>query len=157
MKKLRLVIIVLISLFINSCEDVLDTELFLDTKIQLVEYGTSFGECMHYCKNTIVITPSTITFTSSSNVVNSNYPDIIINAEFSSENWDNLLNEINFLTFRNLEEVIGCPDCVDQGAEWVKIVTEDLSHKVTYEYGDEPEELEDLVEVLKTYFNQYLD
>ena len=62
---------------------------------------------------------------------------------------------MDFVVFRNLEEVIGCPDCADGGAEWIEITTKDLNHKVTFEYNNEPEEMQDYIEILREFIKKY--
>ena len=57
--------------------------------------------------------------------------------------------------FRNLEEVIGCPDCTDGGVEWIEITTSELSHKVTFEYFNEPEETQNYIDDLRDLMEQY--
>jgi hypothetical protein len=49
-----------------------------------------------------------------------------------------------------LDSIFGCPDCADGGAEWIEINTIDKKHKITFEFGKEPEELKSLLGYLKT-------
>jgi hypothetical protein len=66
-----------------------------------------------------------------------------------------LVKSIDYEAFKNLNEVIGCPDCADGGAEWVEILKNGSKHKVTFEFGRAPKEIESLVTILrekKVYF-----
>ena len=154
---IKLILIITAVVIFNSCEDILDGELFLNTEIESIEYGTSFGECTGYCINSIEITSSQITFTSTGWDFSENLSDISITVDHTSEEWNDLINSINYLAFRNLEEVIGCPDCEDGGAEWVKIVANGVSHKVTFEFGNEPEELEEIIDDLRINLDQFIN
>lgn len=55
-----------------------------------------------------------------------------------SAKWSDLVSAINIEAFFAWEEVIGCPDCADGGAEWIEITTSTGTHKVTYEYDIPP-------------------
>lgn len=156
-KLLRLILLISISIVINSCEDAIDSEVFFEQQIMSVQYGTSFGECDGYCINSIDINETEIIFTSSSWDKNDDLTDIQIKLEITKESWELLTQEIDFLAFRNMEEVIGCPDCDDSGSEWVKIVNDGISHKVTFEYHNVPEKIEDLVEELRFYFDKFAE
>jgi hypothetical protein len=74
-----------------------------------------------------------------------------------AEKWADLVSAIDLEAFENLDEVIGCPDCTDGGAEWLEIVTLKGRHKVTYEYTAPPEPIKayrDALFELKESFNK---
>jgi hypothetical protein len=50
----------------------------------------------------------------------------------------------------NLDSIIGCPDCADGGAEWFEIVTNDTVERVTIEYGDSLEGLNNYIDLLRS-------
>jgi hypothetical protein len=151
---MKKVLIYIILIFISiSCEDLTESELFLESKVTTIEYGTSFGECIGYCNTSISITNNNIEYTASSN--SDTYPTISQNVEIDEDVLNNLLEKVDFIIFRNLDEIIGCPDCADGGAEWVSIKTNDLSHKVTFEYQNTPEEILDLIHKLREIFDSF--
>ena len=51
--------------------------------------------------------------------------------------------------FMSLDSIIGCPDCVDGGAEWFEIVTSDTLKRVTIEYGDSLNGLDSYINFLR--------
>jgi hypothetical protein len=52
--------------------------------------------------------------------------------------------------FFELPQTIGCPDCTDGGAEWLEIELADgRTHKLIYEYGNEPALLKNSVAILR--------
>jgi len=151
--KFILVFILLFSLI--SCEETDNTELNLDEEIISISYGTSFGECMGYCKRKIEIEGTVVKYIVSSWSVDDNYPDIEIKGTISEQDWNSITEKIDFIVFRNLEEVIGCPDCADGGAEWIKVDTRKLSHKITCEYNNPPEAVQDYIQELSELFAEY--
>jgi hypothetical protein len=43
--------------------------------------------------------------------------------------------DIDFDAFMKLDNVIGCPDCADGGAEWIELQQGDMVHRVTFDHG----------------------
>ncbi len=152
---LKLVIIIFPILLFFSCAEDEDVLLTYNSDIISIGYGTSFGECLGYCIRSIEITGLDVEFDASGMTVTDKLPDINISGEIFIEDWENLINKIDFLVFRNLEEVMGCPDCNDGGAEWIEITTSELSHKVTFEYYNEPEEIQNYIDNLRNLMEQY--
>ena len=78
------------------------------------------------------------------------------NNDCESININNIGNLMtDYELFKKLNEIVGCPDCADGGAEWIEIIKGDSKHKVTFECGKAPKEIDSLVTVLrekKTYF-----
>ena len=113
----------------------------------IVSYGTSFGMCVNYCKQSIVVETTKVTFTKTKN---GKIPDpktcekVITNEEFKT-----ITAAIDKNKFDKLQEVIGCPDCADGGAEWVEVSQDGKKKRVTFEYGKAPEELKNAVAKLK--------
>ncbi|MBI9053211.1 MAG: hypothetical protein JEY96_05305 [Bacteroidales bacterium] len=152
MKVLGLFLIVTIYV---SCEELSEEDLIYNSEVISIEYGKSFGECNGYCDFSLTLTENTLNYKVSSFTNAVQYPEISRTIEIDSIIWLELREKVDFLLFRNLNEVIGCPDCADEGAEWVKLETRDISHKVTFEYENEPEEIEDLVDGLRELMDEY--
>lgn len=112
-----------------------------------VSYGTSFGQCIGYCKSSITITEEKITLTKSG--WEDTVKTVIQSKSIEPEKWDSLLTILNIDDLANCPEYIGCPDCADGGAEWLEVLTADLNHKVTFEYHNEPVELSAYVDFLR--------
>ena len=49
-----------------------------------------------------------------------------------------------------MDEIIGCPDCADGGAEWIEITSGETSHKVTFEYNKSPDVFKSYIEILRS-------
>jgi hypothetical protein len=95
-----------ILLFLNSCRSE-----FFGIKIEKVGYGTSFGECVGYCRNQIFINKDSIHYTAfcdacmTPNTARKDYYSLPTKQE-----WDSIQTYISINSFFNLATVIGCPD-----------------------------------------------
>ncbi|WP_435355351.1 hypothetical protein [Emticicia sp. SJ17W-69] len=160
MKKQLMLWMILSTIFAMSCEkdsQVLGNETSM--KNYVVNYGTSFGMCIGPCrkemnlvKNDLVFTVYTTEGRGAVGGVPQSYKEKLTNLYAS-----NIIQNIDFEAFKKLPEVIGCPDCADGGAEWIEIIKDDSKHKVTFEFGTSPKEIEKLVQLLRekrTYFEE---
>lgn len=139
MKK-QLLPVVLLFLLLVSCKK--DTIRNLDS----ISYGTSFGMCVGYCKQSIAISNERVTFSKSKYVE----PDTkTCTAAITTAEVDELKHLLNKAMIMKMPEVIGCPDCADGGAEWIAINADGKQHKVTFEYGNAPTELAEAVAKLR--------
>lgn len=112
---------------------------------EYIEYGTSFGECIGYCKSSLKVTKEKIICKKSSW---GTLEDVTTSKDNNNEDWTKLLNKINLNTFFSLDSIYGCPDCADDGAEWIEIKRENKTHKVIFEFGEEPEALKAILQSL---------
>ena len=136
-------ILILSGLILNSCSKDLS-----ENRITQIKYGTSFGMCMGYCKHNILLKSDTITYVCSgwSDTLQS-----IIRTELENPTtWDSVSGNLTIKDFFELPHTIGCPDCTDDGAEWLEIdLADGGTHKVIYEYGKEPALLKNSVAILR--------
>ena len=117
----------------------------------IIKTGTSFGECVGYCKKELVITSEKMTYIKSS--WDGSTPEVRNELVTSSEKWNILINNLKEDKFNSLPEVIGCPDCADGGAEWIEIFDGKTNKKVTFEYGASISEIDSLVKELREIRN----
>jgi hypothetical protein len=150
--KLYLLFIFSILLFSNfSCED--ETE---PGKVTYLSYGTSFGECLGYCIREVVV-GGNIVFTKRGWSTGELLPDSSCSYTFIRDPLPDYLDDIDLSAFLEMEETIGCPDCADGGAEWLELGFEDLVKRVTFEYGNEPEEFADIIPDLRKLMEGFND
>nr|WP_068890425.1 hypothetical protein [Pedobacter panaciterrae] len=69
--------------------------------------------------------------------------------------FDKISSQIDEESFKNLKSTYGCPDCADGGAEWIEIKIGSNTKRVTFEYGNPPEELKPLNDHLRSIQQQY--
>tara|TARA_B100000686_G_scaffold306385_1_gene345752 strand:- start:331 stop:1806 length:1476 start_codon:yes stop_codon:yes gene_type:complete len=120
---------------------------------EIIEFktGTSFGECLGYCLSQLTITANDADYTLYGWDENDPvYLPVEISDSVDSIVWEDLNTEFNFELFMSLDSIIGCPDCVDGGAEWFEIVTIDTLKRVTIEYGDSLNGLDSYINLLRT-------
>lgn len=117
----------------------------------VVSYGTSFGECIGYCKTSLTVTENKVTLTKSG--WEDTVKTIVVRKEIAPEKWDSLMSLLQIDAISNLPEYIGCPDCADGGAEWIEVLTSNVQHKVIFEYGKEPETVASYVQYLRELMN----
>lgn len=143
----------ILAFIFTSCEKNDDDD--ISNEIVYVQYGTSFGECLGYCQNDIMIENSQIIFHKNGWDIDGLLPEISISENVDSKYTTELINKINVDAFLKLDSIIGCPDCADGGAEWIEIKSNGISHKITFEYGNEPSETEEYIGYLRTYLNTF--
>ncbi len=142
MKSLKFTFWLLLSILAYSCSDLYDGE------IDKIGYGTSFGECIGFCKKELVMENGSKTFK-----MYSWYPSIQTLSQTDNLpelQWNYFKKGLNTGAFFSLPETIGCPDCADGGAEWLEVVlTNGEKHKVTFEYLNEPAILTNYIDSLR--------
>ena len=52
-------------------------------------------------------------------------------------------------SFFILEERIGCPDCADGGSEWIEILANNKTYKVTFENGETLKGMDKLLKLVR--------
>jgi hypothetical protein len=149
MRTFLILIILLLLAGSTACSDKENPENL--TGIQEIRYGTSFGECLGYCRKNIVITPSEIEFTKQGWDLDGQLPDSSFREPCSAVEWTSLTGSIDLDAFLALDSVIGCPDCADGGAEWVEIVVGEGPYKVTFEYHNAPGVMHPYIDTLRNY------
>lgn len=122
---------------------------------EFVKYGTSFGECLGYCKNDIYVKNTEIDFHKSGWDLEGLLPEISNTENIDTKYWTELIEKINYDSFSSLDSIIGCPDCADGGAEWIEIKSKGKSYKVIFEYRNEPSETKEYIGYLRTYLNTF--
>lgn len=159
--KMQLVLLMILStLFFTNCEkssDLADNQATMNDYV--VNYGTSFGMCVGPCRKEMNFLNGEVSFTvfytegrGATGGTPKTYKETL---DATLQN--SLIKSIDYDAFKKLNGVVGCPDCADGGAEWVEIMKGDSKHKVTFEFGKAPKEIESLVTVLrekKVYFEE---
>ncbi|MCA9734159.1 MAG: hypothetical protein H6696_09195 [Deferribacteres bacterium] len=138
-----LVLFSLILLFVPAC--ITDSK---DDDAIKIETGTSFGMCVGYCKRTLQIEGKTATIYAES-WRPEDYPKQKHEFALTDAEWDSLQALLTVTDMSGLEEVIGCPDCADGGAEWLAIKQDKKVHRSTFNYGANIPEIAVMMEFLR--------
>ncbi|CAF1060490.1 unnamed protein product [Rotaria sordida] len=123
-----------------------------------ISSGTSFGECIGYCRKSITVTstPSQVSISKKANFNQASYPPVYATVPLTSSELVSLVNLVNIEIFQSLDDRIGCPDCADGGAEWVQIIWANGSKRVTFENGKTVKGIEELIAKLRQMRQAYL-
>ena len=90
--------------------------------------------CLGYCSRELRIGRDEIVLTESSRDSVRN-PTRVTRLPMDSSEWSEIESLIEADDLDGLEEVYGCPDCADGGAEWIEIDQGDSPRRVTFEFG----------------------
>jgi len=142
MKNLAIISLAILTMCF-TCE-----ETQIEEQVEYLSYGTSFGECLGYCKKEVRV-GGNIVYTKSGWDLDGLLPDSTCTLTFIRDPLPDYVDEINLKDFKNLDEVIGCPDCADGGAEWLELSINGKVKRVTFEYMHEPNEIKPVIEDLR--------
>jgi len=123
--------------------------------VDSIGYGTSFGMCLGYCTQNLLVSDLKLTF---SKTKNGQTPDTkTCTKNISKEEVDAIKALLDAGKLSSLPEVIGCPDCADGGAEWVSVKADGKQYKIVFEYGKAPKELDAAVTKLRLLKESFKD
>jgi hypothetical protein len=105
----------------------------LHADVLSIKSETSFGECVGYCRTTLVITSKKVTLTEFS--WDKSQPARSASRGTSVAEWLRLSKGAPLRAIFKLPSVIGDPDSADGGAETLEINTGTLDKKSTFDYG----------------------
>lgn len=143
LKHFQLFLIILLVAFTASCSNE-----SLYRNVAQVNYGTSFGMCVGYCKHDVSI-DSMYTSYSCAGWTKEVEPTLY-KVQTAKSAWDSVKVLLNNKAFFELPATIGCPDCADGGAEWVEVkLLNGTTHKVVFEYYNEPQQLKGSIAKLR--------
>lgn len=143
LKRFQLFLIILFVAFTASCSNE-----SLYRNVAEVNYGTSFGMCVGYCKHDVSI-DSMYTSYSCAGWTKEVRPTLY-KVQTTKSAWDSVKVLLSNKAFFELPATIGCPDCADGGAEWVEVkLLNGTTHKVVFEYNNEPQQLQGSIAKLR--------
>ena len=114
-----------------------------------IRAGESFGFCSGYCNRIVDITPAEIQQFELAHVNSPNLPDRMQTRPIETVRWHRLSALIDPDIFAGLDTLYGCPDCADGGAEWVELVLDGTTRRVTFEYNRPPAALAPMADSLR--------
>ncbi len=117
-------------------------------KVTQLILGSSFGECGGYCRSTMTLSADGIILVKQS-WEHEELPDIEVEASFREGEWEALMDLVGQTDFLTLKDEYGCPDCWDQGAEWLDLRHPDWSKSLRFDYGMNVEGLSDILTALR--------
>ncbi len=147
MNKLGALVVIFSTIIVSSC-----SVISFDNDAEYeVTSGHSFGFCLGPCTQTLNLNwqsrQAEFVIRYSEFQDNSvSFREEVIPTTFSDQVWDEMLEEVKSVDdFNSFEEVYGCPDCADGGAEWIEIIDRSGTHRVTFEFGGNVKGLDNLI------------
>lgn len=127
-------------------------------QITSIASGTGFRSCTGYCYNSIQITGSNLVTLKTSKTQPNDYPIIEQGYTIESSIFNQLVTYVgNIQLWKSVDSPIGCPDCSNQGLEWIDVYTDEQpKYGVTFEYNSTIPDYELLVNYLRTIRQEYL-
>jgi hypothetical protein len=105
----------------------------------VIRWGSSFGMCAGYCREELQIDGEVVRLTRRS--WSATQPERVEEQPFTGDAWRALVQRVTAAQVDRLQDVYGCPDCADGGAEYVEVENGDSRKRVTFEYGSGPGQL----------------
>ena len=122
-----------------------------------INSGTSYGECMGYCINELKIDNGNVEYLAEAWYESNQFPDLIIEDNLDEIVWSELVELIDFDYFMSLDDIYGCPDCSDGGAEWIEIIINGEDKIVIFDAYSEIEGIEELILLLREIRDNYYE
>jgi hypothetical protein len=119
----------------------------------VISHGSSFGHCRGFCNKELKLMEKKTNFSTWENG-GAGVKNVLEVATIGTD-FNKIASQIDEETFKKLKSTYGCPDCADGGAEWIEIKAGMKTKRVTFEYGNPPEELKALNEQLRLIQQQY--
>ena len=132
---------------------IVDLILNPQTSIQ-INSGTSYGECWGYCVFELELDNSNALFTASGWGWYE-FPDLLLEDNLNQEMWQQIIELIDFEYFQSLDDVYGCPDCADGGAEFIEIIYDGVAKQVTFDAYTEIDGIQELTILLRDLRDEY--
>ncbi len=118
--------------------------------INKISLGSSFGMCAGYCITSLQITKDQVFYKKigiPDPEARQYRPELNTTTAFSEKEWNELVALIDLAKLEKLPATIGCPDCVDQGAEILQVDYDGKNKSVSFSYGENPDGLEILTKL----------
>jgi len=143
---------------LNILDVVSIVDLILNPQVLIqINSGTSYGECWGYCVFELQLDNSNALFTASGWGWYE-FPDLLLEDNLSQEMWQQIIELLDFEYFQSLDDVYGCPDCADGGAEFIEIIYDGVAKQVTFDAYTEIDGIQELTILLRDlraeYWNQ---
>jgi hypothetical protein len=147
MKNLIILIAGLLTISLPGC---IQTNVENTDSQYTIKYVLSFGECSNECFKELLITESEAILKVQT-WVGEGQSEFQVRGQklLIEDEYQNIYQSIDLQAFQFLPNVIGCPDCVDGGAESIEILTNDIQKRITFEYLNAPKSLQQLTVKLR--------
>ncbi len=115
----------------------------------MVKNGYHFGTCAGYCNAELTVEGRKVVFKKFSQPPDSRYPPVELTRYLKPFEYNILRNLLEAAEFDAVEDKYGCPDCYDQGSEWLEVTTPSVEQKIEMDYNFTPLPVESLLIFLR--------
>lgn len=120
----------------------------------VIQNGTSFGECIGYCTQELRVDRDEVVHVQRAHK-SSGLPDKRRARPVTAEEWVKLVEVTDLDTLLSLKSRYGCPDCYDQGAEWIEVQCGSTLKRVSLSYGASLPTIDGLLNRLRELRNSF--
>lgn len=117
--------------------------------VERIENGTYKGECLLDCEETIVVTPSTLTYSLTSPFPDAAHPDIRVELALQPSSWQQLVSLLDLDALRSLSPPPDAADASDAGGEFVAVSDGQSVTRRDFALGTTPGRLAPLLQRLR--------
>ena len=141
---------------LNIIDVVILVNLIIDPQDSIqINSGTSYGECLGYCEYELNLDIISAQFIASGWSLNDGLPNLYLEDDLDEGIWSQIIQSFDFESFQSLDDIYGCPDCADGGAEFIEIIYNGTAKQVTFEAYTEIGEIEELTILLRNLRESY--
>ena len=131
----------------------------------IIRTGTNSGFCVGYCSVEFTITSEGLVYSETGREFVSDtwvdLPDKTTTLPISQEEWNQIIEVIDFEKFNSLPDKVGCPGCADAPVEWIEISYAGKTKKIEFEAREAIPEITQLIiklqEIRTTTINSLID
>jgi hypothetical protein len=124
--------------------------------VRKVRYGVSSNFCSGYCSTHLEATQGTFLLTRSGSFSDDGQtlPAISANALNTEESWNSLIKLIDFASFEQLPDSLGCPGCADGPIYFIEIHFEQKIKRIEFGHESDIAGIKAFYEKLNTIFDE---
>jgi len=124
-------------------------------EIVKIKYGTSFNNCVNYCRRDLILSLSEGTTSFTKQGFSGIPAPLTCTGILSDTIRTPLKTGVDITTFYNLPAVIGCPDCSDGGSEWIELeLNHGETHRANWDFSaGAPASIKDYVNRIRNQMN----
>ena len=124
--------------------------------VRKVSYGVSGGFCVGYCGTYLEVTQDALLLTHSAAFSDDGQtlPTISANTLNTEESWNSLVKLIDFASFEQLPDRLGCPGCADGPIYFIEVHFEQKIKRIEFGHESDVVEIKAFYEKLNTIYNE---
>lgn len=145
-----------LSVLLTFCVLIVDGQQMQKSDISLISSGTSSGNCVGYCRESmnIVSNPLEVTASREANFNQRTFPSIHRTFDLTSTEWNDLIDLVDLDVWTSLDDRLGCPD---DDEEWIQIDWKIGGKRMIFENGQDIKGLESFIDKLRHMRQFYFD